>query len=76
MVEFFLVLLAMTLLDFLWTGYIRATAQGRVTHACGLASGIILTTGFVTVAYVDNPWNLIPAALGAAFGTYLAMRFL
>jgi hypothetical protein len=28
----------------------------------------------VTLAYVDNAWNLIPACIGATVGTYWTVR--
>lgn len=71
--SYVLVFLAMALLDGLWAAYVQATANDSIIQASTLATAIILTTGFVTVSYVNNRWNLIPAALGAFVGTFIAM---
>jgi hypothetical protein len=37
--------------------------------------GLICCGAFVTVAYVQDRWQLIPASVGAFVGTYLSVRY-
>lgn len=60
--------------DFAWTMWSRATSTGR-SQLAGLSSvGIVLISGGITLAFVSNPWMLIPNAIGAYVGTVLAMK--
>ena len=55
--------------DWLWTFYIRRSAEGRAL-ASGFFSLLIMAVGgTVAINYVHNRWLLIPAALGAGVGT-------
>ena len=67
---------AMTFLDGLWAAYVRATATELTLLAMGIAAGIILTTGYVTKAYIKDSKQLIPAALGAAAGTWIGIKLI
>lgn len=63
-------------LDFAWAGYIKAVADGQAMRAAVLASALMAITGAITLSYVNNPWMLIPVALGAFAGTYASVRIL
>ena len=60
--------------DALWARYIRATAERRAMVAACYASGLILSSGVLTVSLIESPWYLVPACLGAFTGTWVAAR--
>jgi len=64
---------ATVLSDMLWAFYIRRTNEGKVFWAALFSAIIILSGGLVVVAYVDNNWYLVPAALGAFVGTVISI---
>ncbi len=68
------VFLAVAIGDALWGRYIRSTAEGRAEVAANYASAIICMTAVTTLAVVDSPWNVIPAACGAWLGTWWSVR--
>lgn len=61
-------------LDWIYAKYTKAVGSGHPAMAGVLAAGIISLTGIATVSYVADHWLLIPAALGAFCGTWVAMR--
>lgn len=70
-----LVMGTMTLLDLVFACYVIETAQKAAASAGAYAAAIIVLSGYVTRAYVDDKRMLWPAAIGAFWGTYLAVRF-
>lgn len=60
----------MFLLDFAWAAYIKLVATDNALKASLAASGLMIINAFVVMSYVDNPWMVIPVALGAFSGTY------
>lgn len=70
-----LVVLTMTLLDLVFAFYVVETAAKHAAVAGAWAAAIIVLSGFVTRAYVDDKRMLIPAAIGAFFGTFIAILF-
>ena len=69
-----LVFIAYTALDFTFARYTKATADNKPLAASLWATSILMFTGYVTVSYVNDPWLLIPATLGAFLGTYVAVH--
>lgn len=59
-------------LDFVWVFYTRATVGNHAVKAGLWAVGIILCSGFAQIGYTHDPTLLLPAALGAFTGTWLA----
>lgn len=64
----------MVVLDVVWAKYIRATAEKRRWPAASMAGLLVLLGGFNTLAFVDDPRMILPAALGAFAGTWVACR--
>lgn len=60
--------------DFVWAKYTYAMARKRAHTAAGYASLIILTNGVAVIFYSSEPLMLLPAALGAYFGTLVAVK--
>jgi hypothetical protein len=69
------VVATMTLLDVVFACYVIETAAKAATAAGAYAAAIIVLSGYVTRAYVDDKRMLWPAAAGAFIGTYVAVRF-
>lgn len=65
----------MTALDLVFAFYVIKTAEHAAVPAGILAAFIILLSGVVTRAYVDDKRMLAPAAVGAFLGTFLAVAF-
>ena len=59
--------------DFVWARYVRACTKGKPTHAALWAVAVFLSGGVVVLTYVNNPWMLIPAGLGAFCGTFIGI---
>jgi hypothetical protein len=62
------------LLDFVYARYTIAAAERKALKASLWAAVIPVLGGFVAIQYVDNHWLLIPTAVGAFVGTYIATR--
>lgn len=61
-------------LDFVWAKYTYAMTARRPI-AAGIYAALIFGLGGIAVlTYAANPWMLVPAALGAFFGTWAAVR--
>lgn len=68
------VFLSTLLVDIVWAYYFIKIAQKK-PHQAGILSILIaLTSAYVTISYVLNPYFLIPVAIGAYIGTYLAVK--
>ena len=72
--KFLLVFLLVTIVDFIWARYIAHTAKNNAIKASCYAAILTLMGSVVTIAYVDNHYMIIPAALGALVGTYLSIK--
>jgi hypothetical protein len=67
------VFLATGAADWAWASYIAAVSAGHTLAACLWSGAIVMVGAVTTLALVRSRWHVIPAALGAAAGTYLAM---
>lgn len=64
----------MTVLDYTWAKYNRATVEGNATKAGLLAIAIYVLGAAGVLGYTDDRWLLIPSCAGAFVGTYFATR--
>lgn len=65
----------MFVLDFAWAYYIKMVAEDHAFKASLVASVLMIVNGGVVLSYVNNPWMLIPVALGAFSGTYVCIWY-
>lgn len=72
--KWFAVLFITVIYDWLWARYTIACAHRQPIRASIASALIFASGGFVVVEYVNDHWLLIPACLGAAIGTFLAVR--
>jgi hypothetical protein len=70
-----LILLAMVVVDIVWTIYISSVAMKKPMLA-GVASSISLViNSFVVVSFVDDYWYIVPAGIGTFIGTSVAGEY-
>lgn len=67
------VALATGVSDFIWAHYISAIAGGERLAAANWGAVVIVLGAFIVVSYVSDRRLIIPAAIGAWIGTYLAV---
>lgn len=63
------------ILDILWVWYIKSVEKEKAIFASLAGTIIYLISAVITIYYVNNPLYLIPALLGAFFGTFFAIKF-
>lgn len=69
-----IVFFATAAVDLCWTLYIAATVQR--SHLATLYNTILFVLGAaVFLSFTENPWLLLPGALGAAAGTEIGLLF-
>jgi hypothetical protein len=64
----------MFLLDVIWVFYTKAVVAKAPERAAIWCAALTMANALSAVLYVRNPWLIIPAVLGAAVGTWVAMR--
>lgn len=69
-----LVFTATVIADFLWAQWAIACNARRAVPASLYSAGILFCSGFTIVEYTHDAVLLIPAALGALVGTWLAVK--
>jgi len=63
-----------TILDYAWSAYVQSVQiRGRFIASLW-ATMLMVLSGFVTVSFVKEPLLLIPAGLGAFFGTWISFK--
>lgn len=65
--------LALFVTDLCWAFYISRVKDHQPLRSALWAVGLFLTGAIGTISYVNDPWLLIPAAIGAFSGTFLAV---
>lgn len=70
LMQFLLVFAALFISDVFWVKCVKSVSQDKPLASGLWAVGIFLPTALGTVAYVVNPWLLIPACAGHFAGTY------
>lgn len=60
-------------LDIVWARYTISLTNDRPMRAGSYAALVIALSGFAAINYVNDPWMLLPAAVGAFCGTIVGM---
>jgi len=60
--------------DYAWARYTAGIAGRDARRASLWSAVIILLSACTVVAYTTNRWMVVPAALGAYVGTFVAVR--
>ncbi len=74
-IQIIVTFLALFVTDVCWAFYIGKVKEGNSFHAAKWAVFLYVTSAIGTIGIVSNPWLLIPAALGAFAGTFLAVKW-
>jgi hypothetical protein len=68
------VFIAMFVADLCWAFYIVKVENKQAGKASFWSVALFLAGAAGTINYVNNPYLLIPACLGVAYGTYVAIK--
>lgn len=69
-----LVFFSVAIADVIWARYIQSCAEKRQWAAAGLAALVVLVGSVFTLALMDDPRYVLPAAAGAFVGTFWATK--
>lgn len=58
----------------MWTRYFQAVHLNDANKAAVWSGGIILSGGLVVLSYKASGWYLLPAVVGGAWGTKVAVQ--
>ena len=61
-------------IDILWAVYISEVAKNKPLSSAIAGSFLYMLGTLVTIAYVSNPWMILPAVIGGFFGTYFTVK--
>lgn len=76
MLEKIFIFFAALTFDMVYAAYIVETGKGSAWRASLLSGLIIALSAIMTLAYVDDPFNLLFVASGGMVGTFLTVRFM
>lgn len=62
--------------DMVYAAYILETSQKRAGRASLLSGLIFILSAIMTLAYVEDPFNLLFVVSGGTIGTYITIRYL
>jgi hypothetical protein len=65
---------SMFILDFVWAHYTLHLVQKNASLAGVYALAITVCNAVVTIMFVADHWLIIPTAMGAFVGTYVAIK--
>lgn len=74
MIKWAVIFVIMALVDYVYARYTYHIAEGNAPQSAIFSMAIIVLGGFGIITYTTDPWLLIPAALGAGWGTYWTVR--
>lgn len=74
MLNAFLVFGIVFAMDLVWARYTAAITAHRHILAGTYASAIIALSGYAAINYVNDPWMLLPAMVGAFCGTVVGIK--
>jgi len=73
-INFIITFIAVTAVDIFYTYYIKSINENRAVVA-GIWGSIVWLVGSIAVIeYTSNHWLLIPACMGAFFGTFIGIK--
>ena len=73
MIEYVVTFFAVFFTDVFYTYYLKAVQEEQAIKASLWATVVFVIACVAVINYTSNYWLLIPAGLGAFFGTYVGM---
>ncbi len=70
---YFLVFILLFVLDLAWSFYLNNVKHGNPMLAGSWAAFLYILGASATISWVNNPWLLVPACVGAFAGTYVGV---
>ena len=64
------------LFDILYALYVLCVSRRQPLAAAGISSALYSLGAYGVMTYLHNPWYVIPLALGAFLGTYVAVKYM
>ena len=68
------VFLGLVVIDILYAIYTKQIQKDNPLRSSVSATAIYLINAAIVIGFVQDPWLLIPAALGAFVGTYIGVK--
>jgi hypothetical protein len=65
---------ALFAVDIFWTRWAQAVQDSKALKAAVFAVLLFVFGAVAVSGYVQNPWLILPSALGAFAGTYVAVK--
>ena len=62
--------------DILYAVYVILVGRNQAFRAALVSAALYSIGAYGVMTYLENPWYLIPLALGAFVGTYAAVRYM
>lgn len=62
--------------DILYALYVLCVARKQAIRASAISSALYSLGAYGVMTYLENPLYLVPLALGAFLGTFLAVRYM
>lgn len=59
--------------DYVWARWAEAIAGKRAVEAGFWGAGTIVTSGAMAISVTEDPWLIIPGAVGAFVGTWFSV---
>lgn len=73
MTEWFITFFALFFTDVFYVNYLNSIQDGKILKASCWSVVVFFIAAIAVVNYTTNHWLLLPACLGAFFGTYIGM---
>ena len=74
MIDYIITFFSIFLLDIVYTYYLRCVASNNVWGASFWSVSCYLLGTVAVISYTTNHWLVIPAIVGAFFGTFAGMK--
>jgi uncharacterized membrane protein YfcA len=75
MIEWIVTFFALFFTDILYIYYLKSVNEEKPLLSSIWGVAVFLIASVAVINYTTDHWLLIPACLGAFFGTYIGMRF-
>jgi uncharacterized membrane protein YfcA len=73
-INFIVTFLAVTVVDIFYTYYLKSVNENRALVAGFWGAVVWLIGSIAVIEYTANHWLLIPACMGAFFGTWIGIK--
>jgi uncharacterized membrane protein YfcA len=74
MITYIITFIAVFLTDVLYIYFVKAIQNDKTLQAAFWSVIVTLTASITVISYTEDHYALIPALLGAFFGTYIGMK--